>query len=187
MRKFILLLIPFVSFAAFTLEDLNFEVQKGEEIFKKLRNQEISCQSLTDEDFESLGEYFMDLMIGDRESHLAMNQMMKNMHGEEGEKLMHINMGKRFSNCFSDNPRINLRESAGLMPMMGYGGIMPMMGYGIGGWNFLNWRGWNILALILGIFWFLWLLIIVVLPILVLILLILLILNLVKKLKKPDN
>ncbi len=180
---FILLFFPLISFSAFTLEDLNLEVQKGEEILKKLKNQEINCQSLTDEDFESLGEYFMDLMIGNRETHLAMNQMMKSMHGEDGEKLMHINMGKRFSGCDQNS----IISSFGIMPggpMMGYGKIMPMTGYGMWAWNFLNWSGWNILGPILGIFWFL---IIIALPILVLILLILLILNLIKKLKKSDN
>jgi hypothetical protein len=44
---------------------------------------------LTDEDFGALGEYFMGQMMGS--SHSAMNQMMVNMMGEEGEKqhIMH--------------------------------------------------------------------------------------------------
>ncbi len=171
MKKLILFLFPLISLATFTLEELNFKVQKGEEIFNKLKNQKLSCENLTEEDFENLGEYFMALMIGDRETHLAMNQMMKNMHGEEGERLMHLNMGKRFSGCFETSPIPSLWMMPG----------MPRMDYWMEGWNFFNWKGWNILAPILGIFWFLWLLIIIALPILVLILIILEIIYLIKK------
>jgi hypothetical protein len=110
----------------------------------------------------------MEQMVGGSD-HLTMNKMIEQMHGKQGEELMHINMGKRFLGC----------DGGGnwMMPMMGGG--MPMMGY----WGFWNWRGWNFLALIFGIVGVLWLLVIVSFPILVLILLILGIIYLIKKLK----
>ncbi|MER3581447.1 MAG: hypothetical protein C4347_01175, partial [Patescibacteria group bacterium] len=103
MKKLIILILSFLLLqevcSAFTKEDLEREVNEGKEIYEKLKKKEISCADLTKENFASLGEYFMDLMVGNRDSHLAMNLMMKNMHGEDGEELMHINMGKRFSGC----------------------------------------------------------------------------------------
>jgi hypothetical protein len=147
---------------------LNQEIQKGKEIVEKFYRGEVKCQNLTNEDFHSVGEYVMEQMVGGSD-HLTMNKMIEEMHGKEGEELMHINMGKRFLGC----------DGGGnwMIPMMGGG--MPMMGY----WGFWNWRGWNFLAPIFGIAGVLWLLVVLSFPILVLILLILGIIYLIKKLK----
>jgi uncharacterized membrane protein len=173
-KKFILIYIFILLFSfsfAFThTEDaeLNQEIQKGKEIVEKFYRGEIKCQNLTNEDFHSVGEYVMEQMVGGSD-HITMNKMIEQMHGKQGEELMHINMGKRFLGC----------DGGGnwMMPMMDGG--MPMMGY----WGFWNWRGWNFLALIFGIVGVLWLLVILSFPILVLILLILGIIYLIKKLK----
>src|SRR3989344_1372032 len=63
----------------------------GMAIWQKLQNKETNCASLSDDDFGALGEYFMGTMVGD--SHAAMNAMMIQMHGEEGEEQIHIVMG----------------------------------------------------------------------------------------------
>jgi hypothetical protein len=105
-------------------------------------------------------------MVGDGD-HLTMNKIIEEMYGKEGEKLMHINMGKRFLGC----------DGGGKMSMMGGG--MPMMGY----WGFWNLRGWNFLAPVFSIFGSLWFLVVLFFPILFLILLILVIIYLIKKLK----
>ena len=176
MKKLIILILGFLLlqgvWSAFTKEDLEREVNEGKEIYEKLKKKEISCADLTKENFASLGEYFMDLMVGNRDSHLAMNLMMKNMHGEDGEELMHINMGKRFSGCDTST---NFS-----LPMMGdQFDRMPMM-------NFFYWSGWKFLGpvfVFLGIIWFL---VILSMPILVLVLLIVTILYLIKKLKRQD-
>jgi uncharacterized membrane protein len=171
-KKFILIYIFILLFSfsfAFThTEDaeLNQEIQKGKEIVEKFYRGEVKCQDLTNEDFHSVGEYFMEQMVGGSD-HITMNKMIEQMHGKQGEELMHINMGKRFLGC----------DGGGKTSMM-VGG-MPMMGY----WGFWNWRGWNFLALIFGIVGILWLLVILSFPILVLILLILGIIYLIKKLK----
>jgi len=168
-------LYPRLSVVAHT-EDakLNQEIQKGKEIVEKFYRGQIKCQNLTNEDFHSVGEYVMEQMVGGSD-HLTMNKMIEEMHGREGEELMHINMGKRFLGC---NGGGNW-----MMPMMG--GMPMMMEYR----GFWNWRGWNFLAPIFGIVGALWLLVVLSFPILVLILLILGIIYLIKKLKseiKPD-
>lgn len=175
-KKFVLIYIFILLFSfSFTLahtEDakLDQEIQKGKEIVEKFYRGEIKCQNLNDEDFHSVGEYVMEQMVGGSD-HLTMNKMIEEMHGREGEELMHINMGKRFLGC----------DGGGKTSMMGGG--MPMMGY----WGFWNWRGWNFLAPIFGVIGGLWLLVILSFPILVLILLILGIIYLIKKLKSETK
>ena len=73
------------------------EEQEGREVWDKLQAKELACENLSDEQFGVLGEYFMGQMAGD--SHAAMNAMMIQTHGEEGEKQIHIVMGKRLSGC----------------------------------------------------------------------------------------
>jgi len=169
-----LLILTFIfSFVFAHSEDLelNQEIQRGKEIVERFYQGKVKCQDLTDEDFHSVGEYVMEQMVGGSD-HLKMNEMIEQMHGKEGENLMHINMGKRFLGCDGSQ-----KGFWGMMPMM-MGG-MPMMGY----WGFWNWRGWDFLAPIISIISFLWLLVILSFPILVLILLILGIIYLIKKLK----
>src|SRR3989344_46317 len=118
------------------------EEAEGKEIWEKLQAKEITCAELADENFGSLGEYFMGQMMGD--AHEAMNNRLIQMLGEEGEEQMHIAMGKRMSGC---DPNASLPQNmmgGGMMPMMMSmmgsagspqvgGGGNPMMGYG--GWN----------------------------------------------------
>lgn len=72
----------------------------------------------------------MGQMMGN--SHAAMNQMMIQMMGEEGEEQMHVVMGKRLSGC--DTSAAYSTSGAGFMPLMNM-----MIG---GGMNMMNW-GWN--------------------------------------------
>src|SRR3989344_2281602 len=67
------------------------EEKEGKELFDKLQAKEIACADLGNEQLGVLGEYFMGQMTG--ESHAAMNAMMIQMHGEEGEEQIHIVMG----------------------------------------------------------------------------------------------
>ncbi len=70
---------------------------KGKEVWDKLQSKEVDCKNLTDDDFDVLGDYYMGLMAGN--NHEAMNNRMSKMMGDDGEKQMHIAMGKRLSNC----------------------------------------------------------------------------------------
>ncbi|GIW64407.1 MAG: hypothetical protein KatS3mg092_0340 [Patescibacteria group bacterium] len=89
------------------IEHTKKEEQEGKEVWERLQAKKITCNQLTDEDFEVLGEYFMGLKTG--QSHAFMNQMMVNMMGEEGERQAHINLGKRYSGCF-DNKSFNFSK-----------------------------------------------------------------------------
>lgn len=97
------------------------EETKGKEIFNQLQSKQATCQNLSDDDFEVLGEYFMGQMAGS--SHEAMNTMMSQMMGNDGERQMHIAMGKRLSGCDTNAPMPQNMTNAGIMPMM-----MSMMG-----------------------------------------------------------
>src|SRR3989338_3624887 len=90
------------------------EEQEGKEVWNKLQAKELACENLSDEQFGVLGEYFMGQMAGD--SHAAMNAMMIQAHGEDGEEQIHIVMGKRLSGC--DTSAAFPAESLGWMPMM---------------------------------------------------------------------
>ncbi|KKR39518.1 MAG: hypothetical protein UT74_C0010G0001, partial [Parcubacteria group bacterium GW2011_GWC1_40_11] len=75
------------------IEHTNREEQEGKELWDKLQTKEVACADLNDEQYGVLGEYFMGQMAG--ESHAAMNAMMIQAHGEDGEEQIHIVMGKR--------------------------------------------------------------------------------------------
>jgi len=109
------------------------EEAEGKEIWQKLQAKERSCADLKDGDFGALGEYFMGTMIGD--SHAAMNAMITQMHGEEGEEQIHIAMGKRLSGCeINMFGGVGWRSDPSLFKnvlgknMMGYGYGMPFGG-----------------------------------------------------------
>ena len=78
------------------------EEQEGKEVWEKLQSKQLECKNLTDEQYDSLGEYFMGKMAG--EQHETMNTMMIQNMGKEGEEQMHIAMGKRMSGCEPNAP-----------------------------------------------------------------------------------
>ena len=100
---------------------------EGKEIWEKLQAKKLECKNLTNDNYAVLGEYFMGQSIGNTERHASMNQMMTSMMSEEGEKQMHIAMGKRNSGC--DTSAVFPQNGVGFMPMMGGWG-----GFGILGW-----------------------------------------------------
>jgi len=100
---------------------------EGKATWEKLQAQELNCENLSDDDFHALGMYFMGLMAGD--SHEAMDTMMEQMMGEEGENQMHIAMGKRMSECEPNTPMPQSMTNGGMMPMMNMmmgGGRLPL-------------------------------------------------------------
>ncbi len=143
----------------------------GKSVWDRLQNKQITCKDLKDDDFDVLGDFFMGNMMGG--NHASMNQLMTQRLGENGEKQMHIVMGKRLSGC---DTNVAFPQGAGyFMPMMGWGGMMSghlgqswggggggMMGFG--GWNNMMGNSWSIfggitwiliiLFLILGIIYF---------------------------------
>lgn len=123
------------------------EEAEGKEVWEKLQAKQTTCGELTDDNFASLGEYFMGQMLGS--SHEAMNTMMERMMGKTGEQQMHITMGKRFSGC--DTNASYPASGSGFIPMMSMMGVLrgggnPMMGYWgnnmMGGWGGFGILGW---------------------------------------------
>lgn len=129
---------------------------------KKLVDANTSCGSLSDEQLEQIGDYYMEQMHPG-EAH----ELMDKMHGGEGSaqlKQMHIFMAKRLY-CGDDSSGYDEMMGSGWGKsgnntyggMMG-GGMMNMMsggmigwgnGYGImGGWNY-GWSLWSILWTVL--------------------------------------
>src|SRR3989339_689455 len=62
------------------------EEAEGKEIWERLQSKQIICNELSDENFGSLGEYYMGQMVGDTGRHAVMNQMMTAMLGETSEE-----------------------------------------------------------------------------------------------------
>ncbi len=91
------------------------EEAAGKAVWDKLQNKEVQCKDLTDEDFDMLADFFTGNMMG--ANHEAMNTMMAQRLGEEGEEQMHIAMGKRLSGC--DTSAAFPSGSEYFMPMMG--------------------------------------------------------------------
>lgn len=100
------------------------EEKEGKQFLDNLNNKTVTCSQLKDADFEKIGEYFMGQSIGDTSRHIAMNEMMKSMMGEQGEEQMHIAWGKRGSGC----------DTSAEFPSQGTG-FMPMMQMMMGGWS----------------------------------------------------
>ncbi|HCM81932.1 MAG: hypothetical protein UV63_C0059G0012 [Microgenomates group bacterium GW2011_GWC1_43_11] len=117
------------------------EEQEGKKLLDELKNKTTTCQKLTDDNLEKIGEYFMGQAVGDTSRHIAMNTMMQSMMGEQREAQIHTAWGKRGSGC--DTSAQIPSNGAGFMPMMfllrqGFGG-QGMMGWGFGilGWLFM--------------------------------------------------
>ena len=126
------------------------EEQQGQDLYNKLRSGGLTCNQLTDQNYEVLGEFFMGRMLG--ANHAAMNQMMTQMLGSDGEEQMHVVMGKRLSGC--DPSAQYPRSSTGFLPFMWMGGASPMMGpgwHGMYGYGALAWLGmllfWGVVLL----------------------------------------
>lgn len=105
---------------------------------KQLIDFGISCDELTDEQLEAIGEYYMEQMHSG-EAHELMDTMMGG-EGSESLKQIHINMAKRLY-CNEDiYIGYGMMGSGGMMEMMN-GNMMDsgMMGtYGFGYWNIVN-------------------------------------------------
>ena len=128
---------------------------QGLEIWQKIQRQELTCTSVTVDQFELLGEYYMGQMMGD--AHAAMNTRLKASLGEVGEEQMHVTLGKRLSGC--DLNAVYANGYLGFMPMMGmmftngsgwdgsYAYKSPMMQSMYATYGSNGWSGWVIILL----------------------------------------
>jgi hypothetical protein len=103
----------------------------GEEIFaeaEEIIEAKISCDQLTDDQLEVIGDYYMEQMHPG-EAHEQMDSMMGG-EGSESLRLMHISMARSFY-CGESNTM-----SSGMMDMMMGRGMMVQETGGFGMWPF---------------------------------------------------
>ena len=81
------------------LASLADEVAAGRQVARELRVGEAECSRLAADDFEHLGEYVMERMLGSRSAHEAMNERMASMLGHANSERMHELMGRCYAGC----------------------------------------------------------------------------------------
>ena len=141
MKKITSILVIFLLgiVAVLAQENHDGEIEEG----KKLVESKMSCDKLSNEQLEAIGDYYMEQMHPG-EAHEIMDNMMG---GEDSESLkqVHINMARRIY-C---NENIYIGYG-----MMGSGGMMNMMGRGMMGnypasYDYSNYGYWNIFWILL--------------------------------------
>ena len=120
-------------------ESHDSEIEEG----KKLVESKMSCDKLSNEQLEAIGDYYMEQMHPG-EAHDIMDNMMGG-EGSESLKQVHINMARRIY-C---NENIYIGYG-----MMGSGGMMNMLGRGMmgnypAGYDYSNYGYWNIFWILL--------------------------------------
>ena len=120
-------------------ESHDSEIEEG----KKLVESKMSCDKLSNEQLEAIGDYYMEQMHPG-EAHEIMDNMMGG-EGSESLKQVHINMARRIY-C---NENIYIGYG-----MMGSGGMMNMLGRGMmgnypAGYDYSNYGYWNIFWILL--------------------------------------
>ena len=113
--------------AAPALASLADEVAAGRGAAQRLQAGATSCNTLSGADFEHLGEYVMERMLGSRAAHQAMNDRMTAMMDDANTERMHELIGRRYAGCSTQD------AGAGMMgPSMMGGGSGAASG---GGWG----------------------------------------------------
>lgn len=135
----LVLMIPILSLLA-VANSYNF----GE--VKELIKNRISCDELTEDQLETIGDYYMEQMHP-REAHEIMDKMMGG-EGSESLRNIHTNIAESFY-CGNSNAM-----SPGMMNMVGGGGYGMMandFGYGMmGNWSPFGW-GFGFISML--VFW----------------------------------
>ncbi len=104
------------------------EVERGAAILGAVQNNQRTCADLTNADFEAVGEFAMQRMVGSARTHEAMDRAMTQMMGPSGLDSMHRYLGQRFSGCASGPAPHGITGIMGMMGLMNGAG----RGYGPG-------------------------------------------------------
>lgn len=128
------------------------EQRQGAALEQALHSGERGYDSLSNQEFELLGEYWMGRMLGSTRTHAAMNARMRQMMGAAGEERMHALMGQRAAaRCAAADG-----GSAGAYDECGWGAMIdghygdygdydwgPMMGMMMGDWRQMDSDDWQ--------------------------------------------
>ncbi len=120
-------------------ESHDSEIEEG----KNLVGSKISCDKLSNDQLESIGDFYMEQMHPGK-AHEIMDNMMGG-EGSESLKQVHINMAKRLY-C-NENVYIGygMMVSGGMMNMMGRG----MMGNYPASYDYSNYGYWSVFRILL--------------------------------------
>lgn len=135
MKKTILIIFLLLISSVFAHAD---EEVKDFSEAKKLVDSKVSCDNLTEEQLEEIGEYIMEQMHTG-EAHEQMHESMGLVEGTNEEKQFHVNMTKSMYCQGGMNMAMGMNDMG-----MNYGGS-NMMGYSYGAFGFL----WMLLGLVL--------------------------------------
>ena len=97
------------------------EQQRGAQIVNQVQHGKLSPKSLTNDQYQNLGEYLMGRALGSPQLHQRMNTLMDEMMGPSASDLMHIYLGKRYLG-------VNTAPGSRYRPLYGLMGAM-MTGY----------------------------------------------------------
>jgi hypothetical protein len=103
----------------------------GAQILTQVQHGTLSPKSLTNDQYQNLGEYLMGRALGSTALHQRMNTLMDEMMGPTASDVMHVYLGKRYLGV-SATPTSRYGQLYGLMGVMmsGYRGsaLAGMMG-----------------------------------------------------------
>ncbi len=129
----VVLLVAASAASASAATSLAEEVAAGQVLSARLESGAVGCAQLSDSDFDHLGEYVMNRMVGSLARHQALNERMTAMMGADGEARMHVLMGQRYAGCLGTGTD----GAMGPGMMGGRSGTLPwsqMMGSGMWSW-----------------------------------------------------
>lgn len=115
------------------------EAQQGGQLLQRVQSGAATCKSLSKTDFDHVGEYVMERMLGSVNVHSAMNRQMAAVMGARGETQAHVYMGQRFAGCASGQAPTAFGSMMGMMgsgmmgSVYGRGNTATMTGSGSGG------------------------------------------------------
>jgi len=108
------------------------DIQTGQALYTQFQNKQVSCTTLQDANFEKIGEYIMNQQFGNANTHIQMNERMKQMMGTQGEERMHIAIARSVTNCNTNNQQGGVRPMMGSVGSYGVGMMNGGLGYGFG-------------------------------------------------------
>jgi hypothetical protein len=129
--------VPVALFLSLTLvapalaDSVAAEQAIGAQTLTQVQHGTLSPKSLTNDQYQNLGEYLMGRALGSTALHQRMNTLMDDMMGPAASEVMHVYLGKRFLGV-SAPPTNRYGQLWGLMSVMmsGYHGsaLARMMG-----------------------------------------------------------